>query len=97
MIALGERAGAEQLAAGLATVPGLLAGAASASLAMQPVAQNLGELSVLARRPGQAAGYFTRAETLARRWNSPHWAGRARTARAGLSGRHDEHCRSLVR
>ncbi len=84
MITLGERAGAEQLAAGLATVPGLLAGAASTSLAMQPVAQTLGELSVLLGRPDQAAGYFTQAETLARRWNSPHWTERARAARAGL-------------
>ncbi len=84
LIALREHAGAEQLAAELATVPGLLAGAASTSLAMQPVAQTLGELSALLGRPGQAAGYFTQAEELARRWNSPHWTEAARTARAGL-------------
>ena len=34
--------------------------------------------------PDQATGYFTQAETLARRWNSLHWTERARTARAGL-------------
>ena len=50
----------------------------------KPVAQTLGELSVLLGRPDQAAGYFTQAETLARRWNSPHWTERARAARAGL-------------
>jgi len=31
---------------------------------------------------GESAG--GQAETLARRWNSPHWTERARTARAGL-------------
>jgi hypothetical protein len=84
VIGLGEHAGAEEVAGGLATVPGLLAGAASTSLAMQPVAQTLGELCALLGRPDQAAGYFAQAEELARRWNSPHWTARARKARAGL-------------
>ena len=55
-----------------------------AVLALQPVAQALGELSVLLGRPGQAAGYFSQADELARRWNSAHWTERARTAWAGL-------------
>ena len=44
-IAVGDRAAAEALVTDLTPVAGLLAGAASAALAMQPVAQTLGELS----------------------------------------------------
>ena len=44
-IAVGDRAAAEALVTDLTPVAGLLAGAASAALAMQPVAQTLGELA----------------------------------------------------
>ena len=80
IIAVGDRAAAEALVADLAPVAGLLAGAASAALAMQPVAQTLGELSAFLGRPEAAARYFATAEQVARRWNSPHWTARARAA-----------------
>src|SRR4029077_5914065 len=57
----------------LPPVAGLLAGAASTALAMQPVAQTLGELSAFLGRPEAAARHFATAEQGARRWNSPHW------------------------
>ena len=80
VIAVGDRAAAEALVTDLMPVAGLLAGAASAALAMQPVAQTLGELSAFLGRPQEAARYFAAAQQIARRWNSPHWAARARTA-----------------
>jgi hypothetical protein len=63
-------------------VAGLFAGAASAALAMPPVAQTLGELSAFLGRPEAAARHFAAAEQIARRWNSPHWTNRAAQARA---------------
>jgi len=80
VIAVGDRAAAEVLVTDLTPVAGLFAGAASAALAMQPVAQTLGELSVFLGRPEAAARHFAAAELLARRWNSPHWTARARAA-----------------
>ena len=80
IMAVGDRAAAEALVADLAPVAGLFAGAASTALAMQPVAQTLGELSAFLGRPEAAARYFATAELLARRWNSPHWTARARAA-----------------
>ena len=59
---------------------GLFAGAASTALAMQPVAQTLGEVSVFLGRREAAARHFAAAERVAERWNSPHWAARARAA-----------------
>jgi hypothetical protein len=82
-IAVGDRTAAEALVTDLTPVAGLLAGAASAALAMQPVAQTLGELSAFLGRPQDAARHFAAARQVARRWNSPHWAARARAA-AGL-------------
>jgi hypothetical protein len=81
-IALGEEGEAEQLLTGLAPVAGLVAGAGTGSLAMQPVAQTLGELCLFLGRPEQAAGHFRTAERVARQWGSPHWAARARRAMA---------------
>ena len=60
---------------------GKLAGAASTALAMQPVAQTLGELSAFLGRPEAAARHFATAEQVARRWNSPHWTARALAVR----------------
>jgi hypothetical protein len=62
----------------------MLAGAASASVVMQPVALTLGQLCPLAGQPERAAGYFATAERVAQRWNSSHWAARARAAAAAL-------------
>jgi hypothetical protein len=80
VIAVGDRTTAEALVTDLTPVAGLLAGAASAALAMQPVAQTLGELSAFLGRPQEAARHFAAAQQVARRWNSPHWAARARAA-----------------
>jgi len=71
IIAMGDRAAAEALVTDLTPVAGLLAGAASTALAMQPVAQTLGELSALLGGPEAAARHFATAEQVARRWNSP--------------------------
>ena len=79
-IAVGDRAAAEALVTDLTPLAGLLAGAASTALAMQPVAQTLGELSAFLGRPEAAARHFVTAEQVARRWNSPHWTARARAA-----------------
>jgi hypothetical protein len=80
IIAVGDRAAAEALITDLTPVAGLFAGAASTALAMQPVAQTLGELSTFLGRPEAAARHFATAELLARRWNSPHWTARAQAA-----------------
>jgi hypothetical protein len=79
-IAVGDRAAAEALVTDLTPVAGMLAGAASTALAMQPVAQTLGELSAFLGRPEAAARHFATAEQVARRWNSPHWTARAQAA-----------------
>jgi hypothetical protein len=76
-IAVGDRTAAEALVTDLTPVAGLFAGAASAALAMQPVAQTLGELSAFLGRPAEAAGHFAAAQEVARRWSSPHWTARA--------------------
>ena len=81
VIAVGDRTAAEALVTDLTPVAGLLAGAASAALAMQPVAQTLGELSAFLGRPQEAARHFAAAQQVARRWNSPHWAARAARSR----------------
>ena len=81
VIAVGDRAAAEALVTDLTPVAGLLAGAASTALAMQPVAQTLGELSAFLGRPEAAARHFATAEQVARRWNSPHWTALALAVR----------------
>jgi hypothetical protein len=80
----GDREEAAALVADLAPTPELVAGAASASLALQPVAQTLGELSAFLDRADEAAGYFAVAHRVAERWNSPPWIARAAAARAAL-------------
>jgi hypothetical protein len=85
VIATGDRAAGEALVADLTPVAGLLAGAASTALAMQPVAQTLGELSAFLGRPEAAARHFVTAEQVARRWDSPHWTARAQAARGGAA------------
>jgi hypothetical protein len=80
-IAVGDRAAAGALVTDLTPVAGLHAGAASAALAMRPVAQTLGELSAFLGRLQEAARHFAAAQQVARRWNSPHWAVRAARSR----------------
>ena len=84
VIAVGDHPAAQALVADLLPIKDMLAGAASISLVMQPVAQTLGELSVFLGRPEEAARHFAAAEEVARRWNAPHWIAAARTA-AGAS------------
>ncbi|MFF4821442.1 hypothetical protein ACFY2K_43455 [Kitasatospora sp. NPDC001309] len=62
-----------------------MAGAVGLSLALRPVAQSLGELALMLDRPQEAADHFARAERVAHRWHSPHWADAARAdlAQAG--------------
>jgi hypothetical protein len=64
-----------------------LAGAATTSVAMRPVAHSLGSLSLLVGRERAAADYFAHAVTVAERTSSPHWAGQARAALAALQAR----------
>jgi hypothetical protein len=64
-----------------------LAGAATASVAMRPVAHSLGELSLLLGRHRAAADHFAHAVTVAERTSSPHWAAAARAALTALQAR----------
>jgi hypothetical protein len=84
VVALAEHGEAERLVTELMPVRDQLAGAASTSLAMRPVAHTLGELCLLLGRRGYAAEHFAHAEQIALRWGSPHWAGQARAALAAL-------------
>ena len=60
VIAVGDRTAAEALITDLTPLAGLFAGAASAALAMQPVAQTLGELSAFLGRPGGGPAFRRR-------------------------------------
>jgi hypothetical protein len=89
VVATGERRLAEELYAALLPVRGQLAGAASTSLAMRPVAQTLAELAGLLGRPAAAAEHLAEAVAVARSWDAPHWEAEARAAaahRPGLTG-----------
>ena len=81
-IALGEHAEARQLISDLEPAAGMVAGAASASLVMQPVDLTLGELCLFVGFTERADGYLAAAEQLAQRWNSPHWTAKAHAAQA---------------
>jgi hypothetical protein len=85
VIGTGDQPAARALLADLAATPEMIAGAASASLAMQPVALTLGELSAFLGCPREAAGYFRTALRVARAWNAPRWAARAEAALAGVA------------
>jgi hypothetical protein len=63
-----------------------VAGAASTSLAMRPVAQTLGELADLLGRRGAAAEHFAEAVSVAQAWQAPHWEAGARAALAASAG-----------
>ena len=84
VVALGQRAPAEELAADLAPRRDQLAGAASTSLVMRPVAHTLGELAGLLGRRAAAAELFAEAVTVARAWEAPHWEAEAGTALAAV-------------
>ncbi|MET8989581.1 BTAD domain-containing putative transcriptional regulator [Nonomuraea wenchangensis] len=77
-VALNDRDAAEEVyAALLPHRDGPPAGAANLAVALRPVAHTLGELALLLGR-AEAAAHFTRAATIADRWNAPHWAAEAR-------------------
>ncbi|MBB4945724.1 DNA-binding SARP family transcriptional activator [Kitasatospora gansuensis] len=76
VIALDERAEAEDLFTELLPLRHMIAGVASTSIALRPVALTLGDLSHYLGHP-DAADHYHRAATLARRWNAPHWEAEA--------------------
>jgi hypothetical protein len=78
VVAAGQWQAAEELYAALLPVRGQLAGAASTSLAMRPVAQTLGELAHLLGRRAAAAEHYEEAVSVAKAWEAPHWEADAR-------------------
>ncbi|WP_329499522.1 BTAD domain-containing putative transcriptional regulator [Kitasatospora herbaricolor] len=82
--ALEEHAEAAGLMADLLPLRDLVAGSASTSMALRPVAQSLGELALLLGRPEEAAGHFRQAAAVARRWESAAWTAEAERALADL-------------
>jgi hypothetical protein len=83
VIAVGWREPAEELYAALLPLRGQLAGAASTSLAMRPVAHTLAELARLLGRPAAVAEHLEEAVAVARSWEAPHWEAEALTGQAG--------------
>ena len=77
-VTVGGRDLAEELYADLLPVRGQLAGAASTSLAMRPVAHTLAELARLLGRAEAAAEHREEAVAVARSWAAPHWEAEAR-------------------
>ena len=84
VIALRRRDLAEDLYAALLPLRDQLAGAASTSLAMRPVAHTLAELAHLLGRPTAAEEYLAEAITVAERWHAPVWRADASRALAAL-------------
>ncbi|MFC6594895.1 BTAD domain-containing putative transcriptional regulator [Kitasatospora paranensis] len=84
VIALDERAEAAELITELLPLRGMVAGTASTSIALRPVALALGELARYLGRGAEAAGYFAQAAEVARRWESPQWEAEALAALAAL-------------
>nr|WP_307352857.1 AAA family ATPase [Kitasatospora herbaricolor] len=82
--ALEEHAEAAGLMADLLPLRDLVAGSASTSMALRPVAQSLGELALMLGRPEEAAGHFRQAAAVARRWESAAWTAEAERALADL-------------
>jgi hypothetical protein len=81
VVAVGQRQPAEELYAALPPVRGQLAGAASTSLAMRPVAHTLAELARLLGRRGAVAEHLDEAVAVARAWAAPRWEAEALAAR----------------
>ncbi|WP_051778240.1 BTAD domain-containing putative transcriptional regulator [Kitasatospora phosalacinea] len=84
VIALDETEEAARLLDEMRPLAHLVAGAASTSVAIRPVALTLGELARYLGRTAEAAGHFRRAAEVARRWEAPGWEAEARTALAAL-------------
>jgi tetratricopeptide (TPR) repeat protein len=84
VVALDHREQADDLYAALSPRRDQLAGAASTSLAMRPVAHTLGELAGLLGRRAAAAELFAEAVTVATAWSARHWEAQARAALAAV-------------
>ncbi|WP_280842385.1 BTAD domain-containing putative transcriptional regulator [Kitasatospora phosalacinea] len=84
VIALDEREEAARLLDELRPLAHLVAGAASTSIAIRPIALTLGELARHLGRTAEAAAHFRQAAEVARRWEAPGWEAEARAALAGL-------------
>ena len=82
--ALRRRDLAEELYAALLPMQDQLAGAASTSLAMRPVAHTLADLARLLGRDVDAAEHLAEAIAVADRWAAPAWRRDARRALAGM-------------
>ncbi|MFD0566502.1 hypothetical protein ACFQ2M_34495 [Kitasatospora saccharophila] len=84
VIALDEREEAAELLAEMRPLAHLVAGAASTSIAIRPVALTLGELARHLGRTAEAVGHFRQAAEVARRWEAPDWTAEATAALAAL-------------
>ncbi|MFI6443920.1 BTAD domain-containing putative transcriptional regulator [Kitasatospora sp. NPDC050543] len=84
VIALGERGEAAALYEEMLPLRELVAGGASTSIAMRPVAQYLGELAVLLGRREEAREQFRYAAAVAGRWEARRWREDAERALAAL-------------
>ncbi len=84
VVASGQRDRAEELWALLLPLRTQLAGAASTSLAMRPVAHTLADLALLLGRRGTARELLAEAVEVADRWGAPGWLGDARRALAAV-------------
>jgi hypothetical protein len=92
VVAVGQREPAEELYAALLPIRGQLAGAASTSLAMRPVAHTLAELARLLGRRAAVAEHLAEAVAVAGAWEAPRWEAEAHAAmgpaaRRGLTSR----------
>jgi hypothetical protein len=85
--ALGLPDEAEELIEFFTPIQDQLAGVATCSVAMRPVAHSLGDLSLLLGRERDAADFLAHAVTVAERCSSEHWAAAARAALARLQAR----------
>ncbi|MGZ9935591.1 BTAD domain-containing putative transcriptional regulator [Streptomyces sp. NC-S4] len=83
-ITLGDRAAAAEVYEELLPLRGLAGSASSLSLVFRPVAQTLGDLARFLERPEQAREHYLEAARVAAAWDSPHWAGAARSGLAEL-------------
>jgi DNA-binding SARP family transcriptional activator/energy-coupling factor transporter ATP-binding protein EcfA2 len=84
-IELGHRELAEQLYATLLPLHDQLAGAASTSLALRPVAHTLAGLAHLLGHRTTTADHLAEAVTIADTWQAPTWRAQARHALAAIT------------
>ena len=87
-VLLGHRELADELYVALLPIHDQLAGAASTSLAMRPIAHTLGELAQLLGRTADAAEHITEAVAVADNWQAAVWHADACRALAALHEHH---------